>query len=403
MKKEKQKVLWFCRFTNYDLQQRLQPLKQVREAAPWISKMIPLFEDDDDVELHVVSEHRWINGYKHFTVRGVTFHFYNNGIPFVGRHWPRFFRFDRWTDYYFQKKSFAKIVKKVSPHIIHMHGAENEFCTAITQVYGKYPVFITVQADLRKMKNLSKHRLLKVKKEFEIIKMFKHFGYRTETMGKDIKALNPNATLHWHMYPKKIINPVEVEKKFDLVFFARICKEKGIEDLLKAVSIIKNQKNDISLCVIGKGKINQLQLLAQELDIEENVEWAGFQRTQQEAHKLASKAKICVLPTYRDIIAGTIVESLFLKIPVVAYNAGSIHEVNKNDLIISLVTPGDVNGLAKAVLDLLNDKNMQKQRAEAGYKRANEMFNTSDKEIRDDLLKAYCDVIDDFHSHKYVK
>ena len=63
--------------------------------------------------------------------------------------------------------------------------------------------------------------------------------------------------------------------------------------------------------------------------------------------KEAIKAKICVLPTYYDVIPGTIIESMFMKIPVVAYAVGGIPTLNDNVETVRLVDKYDINGLAK--------------------------------------------------------
>lgn len=396
--KKKIKVLWLCYFTNYDVQDIIKPYKRIGEVAPWISSLIPLFEKDDDVELHIVSQHEWITGYKKFTKKGITYHFINKGIPFIGRHWPGIFRVDLWTYYFYMKKRFAHIVKKVKPDIIHLHGTENEFCTGITQFHEKYPVFITIQGFIHKTESRSPVIQKRIDTELKILRMFNHYGYRTETMGRDIKSVNQSAILHWHKYPVKVIAPADMEKKYDIVFFARMSKDKGIVDLLKAVALIKKKKPEISLCAIGGGKTDGLRSLAHELGVEKNVFWAGFLPTQKDVHRLACAARISVLPTYHDIIPGTIVESMFLKLPVVAYDVGSIHEVNTNKEIITLVQKGDIETLAHAIIALLHDENKRKEKAELGYHRVMEMFNRNDDEIREDLLRAYRSTIDEFYS-----
>jgi glycosyltransferase involved in cell wall biosynthesis len=398
MGKEKLKVVWMCYFTNQFVQDKIKPWKKVNEFAPWITSMIPLFENDDVVELHIVSQHSWICGYKSFKNKGITYHFFNTGIPFIGRHWPGFFRFDVWSDFLFTKIHFSRIVKEINPDIIHLHGVENEFCSAIVQFHKKYPIFITIQGFIHKSSVKSKNVNKLVKNEFRIFKLFNHYGYRTKTMGEDIKTLNEQAILHCHMYPYQIIFPAAVDKQFDLVYFARVTKDKGIGDLLQAVSILKKEKPDISLCVIGGGKLDIWKEKAQKLNISKNVYWAGFLTTQKDVHNMASTARISVLPTYYDIIPGTIIESLFLKLPVVAYNVGSIYEVNKHENIISLVEKSNINGLAESILLLLNNEKLRDERAEMGYTRANEMFNTGNDKIRADLLGTYFEVIKDFHN-----
>jgi glycosyltransferase involved in cell wall biosynthesis len=211
-------------------------------------------------------------------------------------------------------------------------------------------------------------------------------------MGEDIRKINPYAILHWHHYPVIEILPKETNKRFDVVYFARIEKDKGIDDLLQAISIIRVEKPDIRVCVIGGGYVDKLK--KQYIDLTENVTWYGCLPTQDDVHLLASTAKVSVLPTYHDIIPGTIVESMFLKLPVVAYDVGSIHEVNDHDEIITLVRKGDVEELAKAIRKLLSDETSQKEKAEKGYKRACEMFDKS--RVMEDLLRAYGEVISCF-------
>jgi glycosyltransferase involved in cell wall biosynthesis len=397
MTNKKLKVVWMCYFTNSEIQDKLNPFKRIGEFAPWIRIMISLFENNDSIELHIISQHEWISCYKSYKSKGVTYHFFNAGIPVIGRHWPWFFKLDQWTNFIITKMQIARIVKKINPDIIHMHGAENEFCNAIIQFYKKYPVFITIQGFIHKSSANPKSISRIVQNELKILKMFKHYGYRTRTMGEDIKGLNREAVLYWHNYPNLKISPIEVDKHFDLVFFARVCIDKGIEDLLKAVSILKKEKPDISLCIIGEGELNIWKGKAAELNISENVYWAGFLPTQKDVHNLVSTARISVLPTYYDIISGTIVESLFLKIPVVAYDVGSIHEVNEYEKIISLVAKFDINGLVESILLLLNDVKLREEIAEKGYNRANDMFNKRDDKIRADILNSYSEVIKDFH------
>jgi glycosyltransferase involved in cell wall biosynthesis len=396
----KLKVVWLCHVSNEEIQKEIRPLKRVPEYAPWITNLIPLFENDDSIELHIVAQHVWLPYSKYFKKNGVHYHFVRTGIPLIGRGWPHFFRADAMTNYYMWKRKARKIINKIKPDIIHMHGAENQFCTAITQFHDKYPVFITIQGFAHKSSVQSKHSQNRIHGELQIIKLFKHFGYRTKTMGADIKGINPEAVLHWHNYVIKLPTPVAAEKNYDLVFFARLSKDKGIEDILKAVALIKKEKPDISLCVIGGGKTENLRELAAELGIEKNIYWAGFLPTQQDVHKVAASARISVLPTYHDIIPGTIIESMYLKLPVVAYDVGSIHEVNEKEKIISLVPKLNIKGLAIAIMEMLGEERLRRQRAERGFQRALEMFNVSGEDVRSQLYTAYAKVIDDFNNQE---
>ena len=147
---KKLKVVWLCYFTNQGIQNKLSTLKHVDEFAPWISNSLPLFENDDSIELHIVSQHKWIRGYKTFEKRGITYHFFNAGIPCIGRHWPGFFRFDVLSNFLATRNHTQRIVNKIQPDIIHLRGAENEFSISVIQFAGKYPVLVTIQGFINK-------------------------------------------------------------------------------------------------------------------------------------------------------------------------------------------------------------------------------------------------------------
>jgi hypothetical protein len=105
MTNKKLKILWMCYFSNSKIQEIIKPFKPVREFSPWMRSMIHLFENDKKIELHIVSQHEWINRNKNFNRNGISYHFFNSGIPFIGRHWPGFFKLDSWTDFLIPKKN----------------------------------------------------------------------------------------------------------------------------------------------------------------------------------------------------------------------------------------------------------------------------------------------------------
>jgi glycosyltransferase involved in cell wall biosynthesis len=391
------RVVWICHFSTQEIQDILRPTVRCSDFAPWIYHLIRLIEAQSDIELHIVAPHANIVMDQHFELRGVHYHFFCASLPLRGISFRGFGHCVNWFNYVFQfyfiRKKIGTLVTSITPDIIHLHGAENAYySSSILQFKTRWPVLITIQGFISHSTDRSVSSRQRIWYEKRIIQRFNHFGVRTRTMGDDIRKINPKAILHWHRYPIKHTYPIEMAKRFDVVFFARLSKDKGITDLLRALSILRGKKPGIRACIIGVGRIAQLR--KQYADLIGNVTWAGSLPTQEDVHHIVSAAKVSVLPTYHDIIPGTIIESMFLKLPVVAYDVGSIHEVNDHEEIITLVKKGDVEGLAKAILNLLNDEGRQKEIAEKGYKRACEMF--SNDKIVADLLRAYREVISCF-------
>lgn len=393
------KVAWICHFSNREIQKELAIKENILEFSPWVTLLANLFEERKDIELHIISPHEYLTSNREFTIRGIHYHFFNAHIPFWGRHWPKFFRLDYLTNFSSNNKKITKIINRIKPDIIHLHGAENAYySSSILQFIRTFPILVTVQGFISHYSG-EKNFLIKrrIKIEQAILKEINHFGYRTESMGKDILKYNPYAKLHWHQYPIPKIQVRDIKKSHDLVFFGRITHSKGIEDLLKAVSKLRIEFPKLRLLIIGgcnNSYLNYLKDTSEKLGIKENITWAGFLPTQYDVHKLASSAKITVLPTHHDIISGTVIESMFLKIPVIANAVGSIPELNSDDEVIKTTEPKNITSLVFAIKDLLLNEKLRISLAEKAYQKATTIFDN--RNIISDLLIAYSEVIQDY-------
>jgi len=394
------KVVWICHFSNTEINGILKPWKQVNESAPWVSLSLKYLEGDKDIDLYVIAPHEYICGVHKFHLRGIHYIFFNPYIPVYGRHWPRFFRWDYMTDFAKSKRIVKRLVEEIKPDVIHLQGAENPYYSStIFQFLNRYPTILTVQGFFCHSRGQkSGYGLQREKIEKNILTQIPVAFYRTQQMARDIQRYNPEVKLCWNAYGSyelvpPLTNPI---KKYDIVFFARVTKEKGIEDLLEAISIIKQSKSNVKLCVIGGGNSDSFRALSKKLDIENNVTWAGFLPTQKDVYSLAQQAKVSVLPTYFDIIPGTIMESMFLGIPVVSYATDSIPEINEKGEGISLVEKGNVIALANKIIELLDDDALRQSFSKKAKIRAKEMFSFTDEQIKDSLLSGYRTAIQAF-------
>ena len=392
------RVVWICHFSNAHIQEKLKVRKKIAEFAPWISLGIEEIKKREDIELHIISPHRWIIRKKYFSENNIHFHFFNPGIPLYGRRWPKFFRFDYFTLFYFNRRKIKKAVKKINPDIINLHGVENAYYSSSVFDFKSYPVLITIQGlkSLRStfVNSFTEKRGRKI--EQKILKEFENYGIRVKFLEQYIKNINPNAKFHWFKYPFKTASKYspEINKTYDCVFFAKISKEKGIEDLIEAIEIVKQRISDISLKVIGGCRQEYklfLQNMINEKKLSGNIEILGFLPKHSDVHKMAAQAKLSILPTYKDVLPGTIIESLKNGIPVIAYAANGVVDFNSKQEIIQLVETGDVNGLAKAIISLINDPAKRKKMTTEGLiyakeevdnaKESDKMSNSYQKKI----------------------
>lgn len=403
------KVVWLCHFANNDMKKRFSTF-DIKEFSPWINNLIILFKNNPGIELHIVSPNIYTNKDCTFLSEGINYHFFQytpistNNKFFIKAY--KYFDVDYFMGYFWVKNKILKIIKNIKPDMIHLHGAENPYYSAgILSLIGKYPIITTIQGFIRH--SLQKKHLLirhKILLEEKILKNCLHFGIRTNEMSQTIKDLNPKAIMHFHNYPITIPDLTKdsaIPSEFDIVFFARVCKNKGIEDLLKAISLIKKEKNDINLHIIGAVKSSYeeyIKKLITLLGIQNNVKFIGFFETQQELYSYCVKAKICVLPTYYDIIPGTIIESMFLKIPVIAYAVGDIPSLNQTEETLLLVEKNNIKELASKIVWLLNNPKLQIEMAQKAFSLAHQRFNNN--EILVDINNAYNSVLNYSKNHE---
>jgi glycosyltransferase involved in cell wall biosynthesis len=405
MEKNKIRVVWLCHFSNEEIKEYFN-IREINEFAPWINNLIQLFKHNPSVELHIVAPNVFTNKKKEFVIDGIHYHFYQR-IPIIGtnsllKKAYTFLKVEQITDFCWIKYAIRKIITKIHPDIIHLHGAENPYYSAgILPLINKFPVITTIQGFICNNTVTNYNVKYRIRLEKEIIEQCRHFGTRTDDMSQLVVKINPNAVLHHHGYaiaiPSVVKENIGKNEPIDCLFFARVCKDKGIEDLLEAISKIKKTVPSISLAVIGKADkkyLSELNVLCDKLKIESNVNFVGFLPKQADIYEYALQAKLCVLPTHHDIISGTIIESMFLKLPVVAYAVGGIPELNKMEETVRLVDKGNIEDLAQQITFLLNNKEERKILAEKAYSLAQKRFNKNDL-IENDILKAYNLVISD--------
>lgn len=174
-----------------------------------------------------------------------------------------------------------------------------------------------------------------IKKEIEVIPNFIDFS-RFKKTNKDHfkKAIAPNG--------EKI-----------LVHTSNFRKVKRIEDVIhifcKVSSIIPSK-----LLLIGDGPERQnAEALARSLCTKMDVRFLGKQEAVEE---LLAIADVFLMPSESESFGLAALEAMACEVPVVSSNAGGIPEVNVEGVTGFLLNVGDVTGMAKRTLELLQDE-----------------------------------------------
>ncbi|MFK5982674.1 MAG: glycosyltransferase family 4 protein [Flavobacteriaceae bacterium] len=393
------KVVWICHFYEKSLDDKLPLRKKGSEFAPWVRDLILQFKDRPEVELYIISPIEYLKKRVfRYTEGNIHYTFFNAHIPIYGRHWPGFFKWDYFSNFKQNRKFVSKEVDKISPDIVNLIGAENAYySSSILDIKDKYPHLVSIQGFIHLNSGTGNQHKKKAQIEKQILSTCNNFAYQINHTANVIKSFNNFTKLHHFFYPvslppKGVVNNGKTQ--YDFVFFARITKDKGIEDLIIALANVKSIKPDVKLAVLGKTSVTYMGFLKQlaiDNGVDKNIEWLGFLPTQAEVHDIVSKSKITVLPTYNDIISGTIIESMFIKTPVIAYGVGGIPDLNNEEEVIKVIEKGNVKMLANKMKELLLNEKKQMQLADKAYQKAIQLFDN--KKVYSNMMSIYKKII----------
>ena len=115
------------------------------------------------------------------------------------------------------------------------------------------------------------------------------------------------------------INSIQASNQISDIFFSgRLVKEKKADILIKAVKIIRKTYPDIMVVIVGDGpEKDNLQKLAQEHEVDENIRFLGFVHLSDELLGLMKSSKIFASPSIREGFGIAAIEALACGLPVV--------------------------------------------------------------------------------------
>lgn len=140
--------------------------------------------------------------------------------------------------------------------------------------------------------------------------------------------------------------------------FGRLDRIKGQRTAIEALPHIMKNIPNIELALVGDGPdLNILKELAQQLGIQDKVQFLGFK---DDVNFLYNTVDVVLIPSLNDALPNVLLEARTIGIPVIATKVGGIPEVIKSDKEGVLVEPLNPKRMAKAIVGLLNNVEKRK-------------------------------------------
>jgi len=170
-----------------------------------------------------------------------------------------------------------------------------------------------------------------------------------------------------------------------VVTVARVNRQKGLEYFIDAAAAVCRRFPEARFLIVGEGLYgnkggvardvayqSQLERRAVGLGVGDRMIFTGFRA---DVPELLSEASISVLPSLSEGLSNTVLESMAAGVPVVATRVGGNPELIEEGSSGLLVPPRDAGALARAMLAILDDRDLARNIGREAKRRAAERFS----------------------------
>jgi glycosyltransferase involved in cell wall biosynthesis len=183
----------------------------------------------------------------------------------------------------------------------------------------------------------------------------------------------------------------EQQGKGDYVAFAgRLTDEKGVGDLLAAVSLLKYQGLSVNVRLAGTGDTKRWERYAESLGIGGQVFFAGWLEAGEKINFLRNARLFC-MPSHYEAFGIATLEAMFCGLPVIGVDVGGFPDLVENQVTGFLVKKSDRQALAKYIRMLIEDPPQAEKMGRAGARRAVELYSTG--RVIEKYAECYKDVM----------
>lgn len=410
----KPKVLFLCSFSSRIVREKLRLKKwKVRNAimrfvkhpvfnhldkGVWVSDFIQEFEKHPEYEYHILSFHiGMIQNEQRFEINGIHYHFLKLDSNLVCDTLNAKFKIAERLDYKSHRQRIKKLIDEIKPDIVVLCGAENpEYSSAVLDV-DNHPIYVLLQTVLNNprlaqyTKEAGGYRAEVEKRIFQKVRYFGTNGIGYYSLYHNI---NPEAQCLKVKFPSHqppILN--EVDKIYDFVFFGRMTKNKGIDDVVKAMAKLVKDFPDASLCMIGSAPVD-LMALVNEFGINNNVMFIPRIELLDDLYAEVQKARVVVLPGI-TAFNSTVREAMLMSMPTIVYELPVVKKINEQKQCLLSAKMEDVNDLYEQMKFSLNHPDRVKEIAANGKEYASLHYNN--EEIGNQLSANFCAIINNYY------
>jgi len=169
-------------------------------------------------------------------------------------------------------------------------------------------------------------------------------------------------------------NKFSGQTEVEVLFLGIIGNRKGVFDLLPAFKLALTKVPGMRLIIGGNGEVERARAMVDDLDIVENVIFAGWINGEEKVTRLRH-AQIYVLPSYNEGLPVSLLEAMSWQVPVISTGVGGIPELVSDNVNGILIDAGDQTALSLALVRLAQDAELRLVMGRAGRLQVEHKFS----------------------------
>ncbi|WP_067583052.1 glycosyltransferase family 4 protein [Endozoicomonas ascidiicola] len=254
---------------------------------------------------------------------------------------------------YLRKSLLVRLVKSLGGKVIlHLHGAE------FRDFYSK---------------ECNKNKQNQIKNTFEMADAVIVLSTQWLLWAKETLNRSEHVLVIYNAVPSLQVNHTKSVPGL-VVFLGRIGHRKGAIDLIRTFAHVKTVCPYARLALAGDGDIDTAKIEAESLGLLDSVDFLGW-ISGSDKEELLSRADLYCLPSYNEGFPMGVLEAMSAGVPIVASRAGGIPDAIEHKKEGLLIDAGDIDGLAQALITVIDNRQMNAEYARAGNQKFQENFS----------------------------
>jgi glycosyltransferase involved in cell wall biosynthesis len=244
-----------------------------------------------------------------------------------------------------------RLIRDNQYDLVHVHLFPAQYFCALVAFFNRKTKFVFSEHN-----SYNRRRKLKI---CRILDFLSYLPYQkivcvSEATQKDLLSWLPSlklkTTIIYNGVP--ISQQPEKDVNYDIVLIGSLrSKVKGVDLLLKAVSTMRFEINQVAIAGTGRYMLELIRL-RNELGLEKKVQFLG---NQDDINYLLARSKVLAMPSRWEGLPIVLLEAMAAGKPIIASKVGGIPEVIIDGYNGILIPPDDVKALSDAIQKLLMD------------------------------------------------